>query len=320
MPDFTEFLDEQLTAIDGILAPASVSIDKRPLRAAIMFVDACMVGISEPTETYLGQPWFARLHRMVKDWYELRYGKARFHPDKHLAVGVALVFGSPHKVEIPLTILERLPTPDEAWVHFPTGVRPTEKPLQWLTAPPNLDKLSKAEFLELERSITRLATALRRFHNGLLTAEFEEESGGNPLPVLLAHLKKAADDICSPEPANRSTAIWEVHLALEKTAKAYLRQRHTQVPRSHDLRHLYGLATSSGLHPLPGGFPPILPGASEAIQHRYGEAGIPRVGYAIEVFGASVEIMAHFAIALHRKYEFADARFHIRVPPWDREA
>ncbi len=308
---------EQLTVIDEVLSARGTSLIQRPLDAATIFVSECIVAIEGDTkDDYWGKKWFADIYRWTEEWYSERYGDALKNEGKDNAKGIARVYGTPFALDIPLTLTEPEDPGKTVWLILPIEVMPKEKPVDWLLPKPNLQQLSEKQLTQLTEEIEFVATALRAINVNLMTAEYPTSSlqmlgGGIP-----AHLKKAAQDILTGKPEQISVSFWEIHLAIEKAIKVFLKQKDQNPPNIHDLPKLRGMADlivdSTGLNSC---FDQC-PSDKEAIKYRYGESDNISTEKAIQFYFNSLRIIVFYTKELRRKYVMNNARFLIKSPPW----
>lgn len=314
-----EFLAEQLPIIDKILAEQAVGIARRPFHAASMFVSECIVEIEGCSkDDFLEQSWFGDLLLWVHDWYGDRYGQAPLRSKDRVAPGLVLLFGTPFKLSVPLTLTEPGALPDTVWVIFPTNVQPGEAVLDWIVGPPNIERLTSGERLELEKDVCSVASSTRALDVNLMTADLDSAMARQLAASISAHISSGVDGIVSLEGSRLSLSVWELFMAVEKALKVVLHQRVGDAPSTHNLDDLLTQAYSHGLPSIDPLILAALPTASEAIRHRYGEVGAPTANSAVHVYRTALTVVEICACSLTRVVEFRDARFLIRKLPWAR--
>jgi len=156
-----EFLQEHLPFFDELLSSTNVPLNQRPLRAAFLFVQHCVIAVEgdKDKEHPLGKRWFKLLYEAVVQWYAARYSGAMRKKDSY-ALALISVFNTPFRVQVPLTLVE----PEEnnqMWVTFPKEVLPSENVLEWITNPPNFQTKGRQELSDLSDNIIQVATATR---------------------------------------------------------------------------------------------------------------------------------------------------------------
>ena len=308
---------EQMTLIDEILSKRGTSLTQRPFEAASLFVNECIVEIEGDTkDDYWGKKWFADIYRWTEEWYRERYGDALKNEGKDNAKGITLVYGTPFPLDIPLTLTKPEEPGKTVWLIFPIEVMPEEDPVNWLQPKPNLQQLSEKQLTQLTEEIGFVASALRAINVNLMTAEYPSSSLQMLAGGITAHLKKAVQDILSGKPEQISVAYWEIHLAIEKTVKVFLKQKGQNPPNIHDLAKLREMAdliiNSTELNDC---FEQC-PSDKEAIKYRYGESDKVSSETAIQFYFNSLRIIVFYTKELHRKYIMNNARFLIKSPPW----
>jgi hypothetical protein len=132
----------------------------------------------------------------------------------------------------------------------------------------------------------------------------------------MRHLDKAAADMCTPGHESASLAVWDLHMACEKTMKAYLTQQSIAHPETHDLRELNRLAPSkhdwSPLRLALGNFP----SESRVMSWRYQEIAAPTLSDLWRFYGVTLQVCATYASRMDRNYVFNNFSVHLRKPPW----
>lgn len=314
--ELEQVLAEELVWIDEVLAEQGVAPARRVLPAAVLFVSECVKDIKGGSKDgYLDQPWFRTIYKDVEAWYAERFGKPRRRSGASTATALVLIFQTPFKLSLPLsyTTVER--EGETAWVHFPDRVHADEQVLNWIVAPPNLNGLRSEERSSLRQVVAAIAGDTRALHIELTTADLDA-SVRRLAAGILSHLEKACDDICSLEPPRLSLALWELHLAVEKSFKVFLYQRTGSASKIHPVGELCRAAEAAGLPPVDPSIVSGLTDAKDANRHRYGEIEPPSVKHAYDVYRRSVTVGLHCARALQRQYTLRDARILVRKPPW----
>lgn len=308
---------EQLTIIDEILAKRGTPLSQRSFEAAALFVDKCIVEIEGDTkDDFWDKKWFADIYRWTEEWYRERYGEALKSGGKDSAKGIARVYGTPFALDIPLTLTKPEVPGKTVWLIFPVTVMPDETQVDWLYPRPNLDQLSEQDLKSLVEEIDFVASSLRAIRINLMTAEYPASSlemlGGS----ISSHFEKAAQDILSGKPEQISVAFWEMHLAIEKAIKLFLKQKGRNPPNTHDIVELREMANLEVCSTVLDDSFRKCPNDKKAIKYRYGENGDVTTGRAIEFYHSSLRIVSFYTKALHRKYVMENARFLIKSPPW----
>lgn len=319
--DFKQFLAEQLGVIDEMLAISGMPASDRALFASLEFVKVCIVdakGVS--LEDPLKQPWFAHLHAMVKTWYRGRYGEDGFRPAEPTAVGVVLVFSTPFRLEIPLTLLKPADRADQAWLCFVATVHEGEQPLSWIINGPDITRMTPAEAADLEATTRGVAAANRLIAVDLMSAERPTPEVAATLGRIRPQLDAAVGHLCSFQGAEKGLAVWELQLATEFALKALVLERTGGVDRTHDLAALHTAACAVGMTPLSSEVLTMFPRWKDAIRFRYGENGDPCVRWCFEHYRRTIGAVAHIVAAHRRKFVFRDSEFLIQVPPWEKPA
>ena len=201
-----ELLEYQLPIFDDILAEGQKPSSERPLAAAFYFVDYCIVDIKGDTkENFLEKEWFKSIYKLIKQWYDDRYGAARKSIKDSFALGVVLIYKTPFELNIPLSIAQEWEGNDKRWVCLPMSIQENENLFDWVKNKPNLEKMPETDLENLKNIISDIATNNRAIHVNLMSVSLDQalHKISNTIP---AHLDKAARDILSLE-GGRISAI-----------------------------------------------------------------------------------------------------------------
>jgi len=312
-----EFLALQLPDFDHMLAALQVKLQQRPLKAASMVVEHCIVQVKGDTkEHYFDKPWFGIIYRATERWYEERYGRALRSSQSKVVHGVVSVFNTPFELAVPLTVREEVQPDGAFWVGFPNSVLPGERVLDWIGNPPNLEKLTLSEREAVSVDVVRIAQHLRATCVNLMTADYPDCRSQKLSQSIVLHLEKGAKDIVRDPRGLVSIAIWEFHLAAEKAIKVYLLQKGINPPRTHNLDDLNCLSGAGTESVASKRLVSKLPAGAMAIRYRYGEAESPDFAGTIEIYLAALELIDHYTRGLTRRFTFNNARFLLKAPPW----
>lgn len=317
--DFKEFFSNYLERVDAELFQQNIDLQTRPVYATHLFTASFIEPPDGMTENYLEQEWFAEILGLAEEWYVRRYGKARMSYRVPITDGLIVIFQMPFLLAIPL-LFSKIEVPGETtWLHFPNTVLDEEKPLSWIVDPPNFDALSSNNRAVLEKGIVEVATYTRQIHRDLITATLSDEV--RPMARSIeSHVSKCVIDICSRDDARRSIALWEAHLAVEKTVKVFLHQQGSRVDKVHSLDSLIETAEHSGLPAIDRKLVVALLDGKTAIKYRYNEISPPSVDQAVSLYGTSLQVISHCSGALNRNLRLNNARFLLKKPPWVRPA
>lgn len=313
-----EFLEYQLPIFDDILAESQKPLSERPLAAAFYFVDYCIVEIKGDTkDKFLEKEWFKSIYKLIKEWYDERYGAARNSCKDSIALGATLIYKTPFELNIPLSISQEWEGDDKRWFCLPISIHENENVLDWIKNKPNLEKMSETDIGNLKKSISDIATNNRAIHVNLMSASLEQalHKISNTIP---SHLEKAVRDILSLNGGRISTSYWEIHLAIEKAIKLVILQNKRDHQNKHNLEKLCKIANNIKGVTLDCSVISKFPTDNEAIQQRYGEGSSYTIQEAIENYISACAVIASLTKVLKRKFTMNDARFLIAIPPWEK--
>ncbi len=218
---------------------------------------------------FIATRWFASLYAQVQSWYRDRFGAAFEHEPEARLLGLVSIAGTAFALRIP-TVRSRPGRPAETvWIGFPDGVRDDERPIEWIEAPPNLDRLSLKERKAAETETTEVADALRFIRTGLLTVESGDTKLDGLKAGIVPRLEQAARLLLEPKSEAVQHAYWELQLACEHALKVLQQQQAGTFKETHDLFLLY-----DGAQPPPAFQRNLLmsvPRWKETIDLRYGQ-------------------------------------------------
>jgi HEPN domain-containing protein len=313
-----EFLGYQLPVFDDILAESQKPLSERPLAAALYFIDYCVVEIKgDSKENFFEKEWFKSIYKLIKQWYDDRYGVARKSIKDSIALGVLLIYKTPFELNIPLSIPQEWVDDDKRWFCLPISVQDNEKVFDWIMRKPNIETMSGSDLEDLKNLITDIATNNRAIHVNLMTASLEpaQHKISNTIP---AHLDKAVRDILSLDKGRISTSYWEIHLAIEKALKLIILQNKHDHQNEHNLNKLCRIANNIKEVAIDCDKLSKFPSDKEAIQQRYGEGSSFKIQESVENYISACAVIASLTNALKRKIIMTDARFLISPPPWEK--
>jgi len=311
---FASFLKEQMPLFDELLSSENVPLSQRPLQAAIRFVKYCVVEVEgdDDKEHPFGKRWFTALYEAVAKWYTDRYAAA-LKTEEDNAVALVPIFHTTFRVKVPLALLGPREN-NRIWVTLPNEVLPGEEVLKWILNPPNLQTMDTQELKILSDRVAEVVTATRSIRINLMTADDPAKDLQPLISSIPMHIERSVEDILIGDDASIGLAVWEMHLAVEKSLKVLIRQHGGTPSNTHDLIHLSEVAIQvSGVTiDLPA--LAKLPSHREAIQARYGEREDLSLQEVIRNYQTVLTITAHLTKALKRQFVMNNARLQLRSP------
>jgi hypothetical protein len=317
--DLYEFLEYQLPIFDELLAEAQMPLSKRPLAAACRLVNYCIIKIEgDNKDKYLEKEWFRSIYKMIRKWYRERYADAMDYNNDDFALGAVLIYDTPFRLEIPLSIAQEKEGECKRWFCLPNSVLPEENVLDWLTKKPNFQTMSKHELECLKQEISRISSFVRRIRVSLMSATIKKEELHKMSSSIPAHIDNSVRDILSLYNGRISTSFWEIHLAVEKTLKLLILQNGLDHNNEHNLKTLCAIANTINGIVLESSMFEKLPSSGEAIRQRYGEGISFTIQQAVENYILGIEIIAKLTELLAREFVLKNARLLIALPPWEK--
>jgi hypothetical protein len=129
-----------------------------------------------------------------------------------------------------------------------------------------------------------------------------------------SHFEKAIVDILSFQNQQASIGCWELHLAIEKTLKVYLKQANGKKYYGHNLNTL-GDEARTYIPEIDLSMIKSLPSDKDAIQLRYSEL-IKNVDEVVGYYKKALALVSFITSKLSRKYQLNNASFLIRKAAW----
>jgi len=312
---------EQMPELDSALAARQLEPIHRPLTAAKIFVEECIVSIEGDTkDDYLDKPWFSTIYQTIYDWYLKRYGDRLHHTAHSVATGIVACLGALFRLEVPLVIRTPADDPQQLWISFPDSVEASEDPLQWIEAPPNIDDLPADKRSNFLSDVSDTASCLRGLHRDFNAAILPSDDHRKMAVTIPAHLSAGASYVAqSRNPGNM--AIWDWHMAAEKALKVYLHQRGSPPPNTHQLVTLYDLAVAASFEGIDRSAVERLPSGKEAVDYRYGQGAHHGPVDLAQLYKQYLHVCSAVGTRLERNLSVrGDTRFLIRVLPWARRS
>lgn len=304
-----------LELFDSSFNQDNLPLHARPLQSAMWLVREGIkeLPFGDSKEDFFDKEWFAALVIAVREWYQDRYGAMNFEPVRDALSGLVLLHGTPVKIEARVTVAKVEVEGKTSWLIFPDAIHESESLKSFFPTRPNLDALPTDDCAELERRVASIVRWSRTINLALqgqadLSGEAEQMATG-----VWGHIEKAVADILTLKPAVAAIGCWELHMAVEKAFKVFLRQNGSSMV-GHNLNRLsiasakFGLdVTQSVLEKLPNEY--------RAVDMRYGKTEI-EISDAIENYGASLQLVYEITGKLRHTYSINNARFLLKKPRW----
>lgn len=313
--EFRDFIQSQLEVLDAKLSQLNEPIHGRPMLAAMLFVEECIVSINgeEVGDDFPLKDYFGDILAITTQWYRIRYGKELLKTPPDTIRGVVSAFGTPLSLQIPRIPKFDTPNPAMMRIVFADGVLDEENPMEWLTPAPDFGDSNSMATNVLREDVTRISSALRQIYRRILAADFTSPEEQSLASSVEGHLEKSATDI---ESRRHGSAVWEIHLCVEKILKVYLRQAGANVPRSHNIARLITEAEQKGLPSCGHLNLQQLPPDGDAIRHRYEEIPSPTLEEIMKIYDVAIHVTAHIAGALKQSSFAVNKEFYIQALPW----
>ena len=307
-------LHEALPQIDDVLSQANTPISARKLKAFDFVLDT-MLEVSN-YESFLLSEAHGRFRIIIDVWYRDRYGDA-VYDDEDGFDSMLLIHGTPFSMRVPKNFKTCSDEANMVWMGFPASVQAEEDPLSWIQSRSVVDRMSSDEQDVFGKAALETANIVRSIGFDIRSLENEENSSIAELAgSIRKDLEDSAQNLCKRNGAGLRSATWNASQATEKALKLLIRRKGQIPPHSHVLPELADLAESLGAKAIDRAKLAIIPSGSDATGIRYG--GDMTLSRAADAYDAALSIIRQvvFEAKPDTKYDFREARFKFRRPPW----
>lgn len=304
-----------LELFDSSFAQDNIPLHARPTQSAMWFVRDGIekLPFGDSKEDFFDKEWFAALVIAVREWYQDRYGAATFEPVRDTLSGVVLMHGTPVKIEAPFTVSKVEVEGETSWLIFPDAIHESESLKSFFPTRPNLDALTTDDRAELEKRVASTVRSARSINLGLQAAADLSDEAERMAAGIWGHIEKAVADILTLKPAVAAVGCWELHLAVEKAFKVFLRQNGSGMT-GHNLNNLCAASAKFGLE-VTQSVLAKLPNEHRAVNLRYGETDI-EISEAVENYDAALQLVYEITGKLRRIYSINYAKLLLKKPRW----
>jgi len=304
-----------LESIDAIQSDNGKPLHLRPFEAADLIARHSIVRVEgdDDKDNFIEKPWFAAIYAEIHKWYVARYGSL-MKVQRDNATGLIVHRGLPHTIDVPKTI-SALQEGGLVKLTFPSKLYPAEEPMAWVR--PKISKRSIGPGAgKLSKRIANTCNDLRQI--GLNAGSAGGKSTGVPLMAasIVAHLSKAAAAASSHHKESNSLALWDLHLACEKSVKSLLTQRKIQFPKTHDLEKLNSLLPDLEVRQKARRVICRLPNEDKVIRHRYLQEAAISPNKLYVFYSLALRLCVIYTSSLTQEFQIADASFFLKQPPW----
>lgn len=304
-----------LELFDSSFAQDNVPLHARPLQSAMWLVRDGIekLPFDEPKKDFFDKEWFAALVIAVREWYQDRYGAAAFEPVRDTLSGIVLMHGTPVKIEARVTVAKVEVEGQTSWIIFPDAIHESESLKSFFPTRPNFEAMPNIDRAKLDLHVATIVRSARSTNLALqaiadLSIEAKQMAAG-----IWGHIEKAVADILTLKPAVAAVGCWELHLAVEKAFKVFLRQNGSDMT-GHDLNKLSTESARFGLE-VTQTVLAKLPNEHRAVNLRYGETSI-EISEAVENYDAALQLVYEITGKLRRTYSIGNAKFLLKKPRW----
>ncbi|WP_273048324.1 HEPN domain-containing protein [Pseudoalteromonas sp.] len=316
--DIKNYIDDHLPIIDEHLSDLDVPIYDRYLRASHLFVEYFVVSTSvgSKKDFLASKGFYECIIPLVKNWYDESYESLAENPKSFILQGLITIREQPTLLKFPSSISIVEEEGKSAWLKFVDHLDSTENIQEMIQGRSiSLDKLDKPHKENVEKQISILVSRLRSISINLNVLTIDEITWKMARSIV-GHFEKATMDIVSYDSERVATACWEIHLAIEKVFKVYLKQKTGRFKQIHSLNDLYKSAVKETGIEFAGVDRELVNSLPKnAISLRYAESTIAMMD-AIDFYNKGLLIVNAVSDELDREYNIANSVFLINKPTW----
>ena len=311
-----------LPIIDRDLASREFPLVDRTFQAAIEYVQQFVLAVREngrgeappgDTSEFIVTRWFSAIFHQVDQWYHERYGAALDHKAHKYITGVVEIADTPFALRVPTTRARPGKLGETVWIGFPDGVRDDERPIEWVIAGPNIEKLDEEDRARAIAEATQTADRLRYIRTSLMAVSHCDKKLDGLIAGILPRLENAASLLTEMRAGSVQHAYWEMQLACEHALKALHQQQAGAFRETHDLYTLY-----DATNPKPAFARDVLkrmPPWRETIAMRYGVGDRSGRRLCLKSYRDTLTVVAG-SIRSMEKMGIGQAEFELKRPPW----
>lgn len=258
--------------------------------------------------------FFEGLIPLVNDWYWDKYGELAKGPTDKNYSGIITPYGHPVLVRIPATTSKVEVPYETAWLTFPDHLSKAESIVDMAQTKIDLERLSLDEMDKLSKEFSEVVSLTRKINLNINSAYGLDKDAANMAQGIWGHIEKSITDILSFKSSQASIGCWELHLAIEKTLKVYLKQALGVRMTGHDLNKL---SSEINKHDASLDFSVIqsLPSDKDAIKMRYAEL-VKNVNAAVDYYKKALRLIEVVTSKYEKKYTYNNASLLLKVAPW----
>lgn len=313
--EIAAIIRDALPEIDKALSQANVALSDRKLKAYEIVCDT-MLEVSD-YEAFFVSPAHGRIHIIIGDWFEARYGAAAENNQNDLFTTLVLIYDCPFEMHVPKNFKTRAEEPNMVWIGFPASVQDEEDPLLWIKNRSVVQGLTPEARSVASDEAKHTANLIRSISFDLRAIRSDSDASISDLAgAVFTDLQASARHLCIQDLSGLRASGWDVSQAVEKALKILIRRNGESPPFTHDLEKLSSIAERTSQIAIDRNELAKIPSNREATGMRYG--GEITLAQAISAYQASLPILRNimFAAKPDSKYNVREARFKIQKPPW----
>lgn len=311
-----EAIDEHMPFIDKILRDRNIPIFDRFIRAAYLFFDIAIIdsNYENKKDILRSKAFIEGIIPLVNNWYWNKYGELAKGPNSKIYSGIITPHGHPVLIKIPSTIINVAVPNETVWLTFPDCLTDNESIEDMAQIKINLDSISLEETDRLYAEFNEIVSITRKINLNLGSAGGTYKETADMASGIWGHIEKAITDILSLQESQASIGCWELHLAIEKTLKVYLKQICGSWKYGHDLKKL-GNDINKYDKSLDFSLLQLIPSDKDAIKMRYSEL-IKNISEVVDYYNDSLRLIEDVTSKYKRRHSMNNSSFLLNVAPW----
>ena len=307
-------LEESLPIIDNFLSNQNEALNIRPLSATVLFEKYFIVGIEDENKDhsydFYDSPLFSAFLNYITEWYRKRYGDA-FEKNKLRLNGLVFIHNHPFEIQFPYSMTIDEGDEETISLIMLSEFRAEEDWKEYIVSNPNLDLLDTSTLRIIEREVMDAVELSRHILHNFCFVDTDSNELKAMAVSIPSHINNAVFHVVSASCLEFNFALWEFHLALEKSLKILVMQNIGSFPQSHDLVKLFSLtefSSNTTLNNLISSFP----NHKRVINLRYSESDFQDIHEIREIYLNALKILYDVSNLIKKKFTMHEATIYIK--------
>lgn len=314
--DPTYDIEVYMPSINQRMSEKDIPINKRLIRACCCFINEVIADKFDDEELKyfrddvdLGR----KIAMLIFDWYYDNYGELAKMPNEKYYSGIITLHNHPLRVNIPDKTI--IAIEDRKIYFFSRQLQSTESLSDMVQSDLQIDKLKKHQDNMLS-DFSEVVKMSRSINLNIKEIDKEDKDNVHMAQGIWSHFEKAILDILSLKNPQVSIACWELHLAIEKALKVYVKQLTNKKETGHNLNDFVKIVKVYDPD-LDFSLIKSLPSDKENIKRRYSES-ITGVSDVVNHYKNTLELVFNITNKYKRSDFFENRIFSLQDAPWNK--